>query len=344
MDVIVDTNLLLSDVYLTSPDFDVLFAYLQTTDSRLLIPQVALEEAPASYRRSAEKALRELEKKQADLRRLGISVPPLPDLNTECLRYEAHLKSLITEPEVAVVPYSPDYLKEVMHRAINRLRPCSDTGEEFRDAVLWLSVVDQLRSSSGKEIAFITDDGIFLNKDRTGLHAALRKEADSTGAVLHHYAKLSDFLASRTSVVTAIDLAWVLARLPAEQVRSRVQAFLWANALEDLEDYCGRKLDLGNYEMSLVGFSGSRLFDPENVKVYELKGGRLEVHTTFLLELEIEAEVTEFLEVGRGRYTRLERSSPTRTEHFMPLVRVRIVSDLDGDKLINGKVVEWEFA
>lgn len=343
MDVIIDTNVIASDYYLRSADFAVLFDYLRSTESRLLLPKVVVEEV-GCYRRSLEKALREYKTKSNELRRLGLSVPPPMAPEEACTAYQEFVTELSNRDDVGVIPYRIEYLPEIVRRAVNRIPPCSDSGEEFRDAILWLSVLDHLKTHKGTEVVFITDNWReFGHQEGCGLKQSLQKEAEDTGAVLRHYRLLSDFIATRATTVASITRGWVLERLPEEVVREKVEAFLINNALEALEDYSEKKLQYSDFILSIKGFSGYGSFNLEDFKVYELQDGPFEVHTVFVLELELEIGVEYLTEVGRGRYLSHHRSGES-LHYIAPSFRVRLSCSVHDGLMKDLNVVDWEFA
>ena len=96
-------------------------------------------------------------------------------------------------------------MSDIVHRAIKRIRPCSEAGEEFRDALLWLTVLDVASDAQTKEVVFISNDNIFVlkdekQKDSNGrgsnskqLHPELRREAESRNVQIHFFESVESF-------------------------------------------------------------------------------------------------------------------------------------------------------
>lgn len=53
--------------------------------------------------------------------------------------FDSYFERLQTEGILQVVPYSNDFLPELIHKSIHRIKPFTESKQEFRDAVIWFS-------------------------------------------------------------------------------------------------------------------------------------------------------------------------------------------------------------
>lgn len=99
------------------------------------------------------------------------------------LTVEDYLKKLddrLTELEVNgiidIIPYSNEILPELVERSIKRIKPFSESKLEFRDAIIWLSYVEFVKSRDLDRCYFITaNTEDFYKNDK--LHPDLEKDS-----------------------------------------------------------------------------------------------------------------------------------------------------------------------
>lgn len=69
---------------------------------------------------------------------MNISVS-IPTLENAMNAFDEHYKKLQDEGNIHIVPYSNDFLPELIHRSIYRIKPFTESKQEFRDAIIWFS-------------------------------------------------------------------------------------------------------------------------------------------------------------------------------------------------------------
>lgn len=135
MDVVIDTNIIIQENFLRSKKFLALLDYLFKTHSYIILPQIVREESISRYE---EKLSEKLDK----IRGLSIACfsSALTELNIDVAKevtlYKEHIQKLIYEELLYEIPYYDHFLSDVVYRMINRKKPCSEEGEECRDAIL----------------------------------------------------------------------------------------------------------------------------------------------------------------------------------------------------------------
>ena len=90
---------------------------------------------------------------------------------------------------------TPAYSARWFHRCANRRRPCSDEGEEFRDALLWLGLLNHMetRGTSSPVALIATDNHFTVGNGNHKLHPELKEDLDSRGLDLRYYFHLGQF-------------------------------------------------------------------------------------------------------------------------------------------------------
>jgi hypothetical protein len=90
----------------------------------------------------------------------------IPQLEEAMELFDSYFQSLQDDGIVKVVPYSNDFLPELIHRSIHRIKPFTESKQEFRDAVIWFSYA-QLAEDQQLENCFLISGNTtdYLNKE-----------------------------------------------------------------------------------------------------------------------------------------------------------------------------------
>lgn len=198
MDVALDANAYLADPSMGGVAFQSLLDYLRKTESKLVIPQPVLDEVVARYPERVQANLKRAVSETGSLRALifRAKVPRIPKVNLarEARALEEKLNAPSKHVRSVVLRNFPAVdLQEVVRRGIQRIPPANNAGEELRDVVAWLMVLNHAEESQG-EIAFISRDKHFRQENI--LHPYLAEEARSRKVRLHFYSSIDEFIKS----------------------------------------------------------------------------------------------------------------------------------------------------
>lgn len=214
MDVVLDTNVIHEDFLLRSADFRNLMDYLEKTDSNIMMPKIVLLEIEKKYAEELQKRFSKYNSHKNSLNDFlldkevsGGSV----DINAEVKKYIAFLTKKFRLNHKTIVNYKPEYMDDVVKRAIERKRPCSDAGEEFRDVLLWLTVLDILGKSKihEKSIILISNDKKAFASEEGKLHPQLESELSLKKLNVNYYCSIKDFVRGHASKIDFITKEWL---------------------------------------------------------------------------------------------------------------------------------------
>jgi predicted nucleic acid-binding protein len=207
MKIILDTNAWCADLRLKSNQYASLFDYLRRTSSSLVILNVVLEEVLGTYERqlrekigqaetAAAKALDASAKvdnflmRSATLVATQNSVRATVDIPGE----QAALKEKLLNPSPGISAVLHDVsavsVQDVWRRGINRKRPANGKGEELRDVIIWLGVLQYARDSK-ESVAFISKDSGFWDGDNP--HADVLADISEGALEITLYKDIDDF-------------------------------------------------------------------------------------------------------------------------------------------------------
>ena len=218
MDVVLDSNIFASDFRMRTPRFLGLFDYLRKTRSMLLIPDIVYEEVFATYRRKLKDEISSLTRCVAELEGKLLSEKPFVLTNKKLFRDTDKwmeeqcglLRDRLDTPAKKVHGHrfannSDIDLKEVYMRGIGRIPPADNRGEELRDVILWLIVLEIAKAR--KQISFITGDSGFW--DKTEIRPKLRQDMEAAGAEIFMYRSIEQFVKDNAPAPIEASPEWV---------------------------------------------------------------------------------------------------------------------------------------
>ena len=178
------------------------------------VPEIVLREVSRAYERAVEEAANKNREVARDLDRLGIDWPHAPD-RADVIAYDTWLRELLTAHAVQVLPFPPDNHESLVARDLEGRKPFGHNGRGYRDALIWLTVLEAARerpvylvSQNAKDFAAGRDQRDVLHEDlKADLHDR-HFDADQVrlfprpGDLMTHFAGL------RLDVVEALNAAF----------------------------------------------------------------------------------------------------------------------------------------
>lgn len=163
MRVIIDSNVLISDRWLSGPDFRTFLASRSEIGHELLVPQLALDEAVNDLGEQIASQEGEIAKASEKLRSLlngDYSPPSRPRRDTRVREYRGFLLDRLRKEGARFLGYPKVPHDKVVRRALERRRPFDQKGHDgYRDVLMWHCVLSELRGTG--DVAFITSDQDF---------------------------------------------------------------------------------------------------------------------------------------------------------------------------------------
>jgi hypothetical protein len=184
MHIFLDTTVLRSDFYLASPDARLLQQFIRTTGATLAIPLVVIEETKNKFREELEKSAVEINKLSRLLPTNSHQLPVL-DINAQVQNYESQLLKRVTDNfKFRILDFPEVSHRELVQRDLKRRKPFSKSGEGYRDALIWHSILEAVKSVKD-EFVFLTDNARdFWNDAARDLHPELRVDFGSLGGIV----------------------------------------------------------------------------------------------------------------------------------------------------------------
>lgn len=367
MDIVIDTNILRSNLKLKDKNIEIILDYLEKTNSKIFLPKIVLEEIIGLYEKMllerVEDHNRSLIKLNGALIETEISKDFEIDIDFEKKAYEEFIKDRLKLSDESIVPYKNEYLEELVFRAINRKKPLGENGQQFRDGLLWLTLLELTESLNDKRIIFISNNtNDFGNKGTKELSSDLQIEAQEKELEINYYKNISDFVKEYAIKINTITKEWIEDKLNFEQIE---QIF---NEVISKKDDIIRE----SYEDSLdskeraTGYISDTDYVNSNVNdyyVYEMSDGRILLNLEIEFEKEYEMEVEREIENDLSDYEYKYHVNPRTGEleykavfvpkfnydfkhdfkMVYPLFRANFVITIRNDEIIDYEIKDWDW-
>ena len=196
MDVLLDTNIYLRYFNLSrpSPAIQSLKNYLEVHRKQLLIPQIVDLELRRQYK---EKVMKEMDKLERSylIQHSLIKVPrKTRTVENKLLRY---YQEFLDTTRHEIIPCGKLSIKPLITKSVNKIAPFDTRGRGFCDAVIWQTMVKQLRKHRQQKhgTAFITSNEKDFGQDEK-LNQTLVDELTKTKLLdrVHYFNSLTGFL------------------------------------------------------------------------------------------------------------------------------------------------------
>jgi hypothetical protein len=170
-----------------------------------------------------------------------------------------------------------------MRRAVNRVPPCTERGEETRDAVVWQQVRDQANEHAGQGVAFVSQNTKQFADAAGQLLPALKEELQSDRFA--YYSSLDAFAKQQAAHIEFLTENWLTLQVSGDELTEA--------AMDQIRDLgwqaIRRQLD-GDFELERV--SGG--LDLEEFYVYVMEDQSLRVEMSWYGHFTFEGEEEDY--------------------------------------------------
>lgn len=175
--VVLDSNIFFDHWHLNNAEFRMLADFIKNSQSVLLISEIVCSEVDNLYDREQKKVISELEKNYEKALRFNNE---RKSFNLEGLIEPYDFKKVIQEKVEFVEFYKYDTIPHsvVVGRAIGNILPFRDKEKGYRDTMIWLSLLDYLKSKSKNDHVFFIsrNSSDYYSSDKQNLHEILKHD------------------------------------------------------------------------------------------------------------------------------------------------------------------------
>jgi hypothetical protein len=210
MDIILDSNVYISDFRMEHIPFKNLFDYLRRTRSSLVLLGIVKKEVLAHFARMVKKSFKEANEFWDPYRLLHFPqmLPKLTKPDVEDQKRQLDAKLMRPSDGFAVRYYDDTSripVEEIYLRGVNRIPPANGEGEELRDVIVWLSAIDYARETKQK-VAFISNDSGFWIRDT--VRPEIQKDIDEAKVDVQLFRTIEGFVEHNSLPAREADEKW----------------------------------------------------------------------------------------------------------------------------------------
>jgi hypothetical protein len=328
-----------------------LIDYISKTEHQIVFPDIVFKEILALYKRILIEKFGQMIKSYDDLK-INLAEPveyekPALEVETQLKSFEENLKKRLNIYDKNIVSIKNSYLPDLVNRAINRIPPFLENKAEFRDALIWLTILDQADLAKEKSIAFISaNTKEFAEKEDT-LHPKLLEEARARGVIIEYYSSLDSFLKSKASKIEFITEEWIKRELDLETLSNKLITMLktphlWHGGIEGLK-YGAKVLSGPDVQvLSIIQSVNTWILD---YYVYEMADESIRVEMMLGSELEVEYMSHEVGEDSRVLYQDVFDEAPVNKRKFLkvsyPTVEFEAHLIIKEEKIESAEIIDW---
>jgi PIN domain-containing protein len=297
---VLDTNIIQEDFLTQSGKFEILLDYLHKTKSKIVLPKIVYDELAANYEREISKRFNQFLRAKGALASIMVN-PKLSDttlsISDEITAYLKHVKCRLGIKDEEIFDYKESYLHDVLGRAIQRRPPCTDRGEEIRDAVLWHCILDIAQEAKDKTVMFISRNTKQFACTTEALHPELIEEATRKGIIVRYFTSLDSFAKQQASQIDFITKEWLLEALDINDVLVAAEDLIQSLTKVKLS----QSLSEEEYPTGYINIRRVSL-DVNEFYVYEMSDGSLRIEVLYKGEVEAECEIEKLIPRGDCDY------------------------------------------
>lgn len=109
---------------------------------------------------------------------IHVPIVPLPSIQDILNSYDSYFKSLEVEGVINIVPYCNDFLPDLVHRSIHRIKPFTESKQEFRDAIVWFSYAKLAEERQLEKCYLITGNTSDYSNKEGKIHKELEERSN----------------------------------------------------------------------------------------------------------------------------------------------------------------------
>lgn len=199
MKVVLDSNIIIADFWMQSPNFQVLLESSKKGNIDLMIPELVMDEVINKFNQRIEKSKKDIGSELVTLNKLTNNEieNPVADSIIEKAKknYRKHFEKIIAINKIGVLPYPKTEHKYLAKKAMLKLKPFNTNEKGYRDCLIWENIkglisADDIEDIITPELIFITNNNKDFSSD-TGkvnedLHAELEDENLNTESLEIH--------------------------------------------------------------------------------------------------------------------------------------------------------------
>ncbi len=181
MNIFIDTNILYQDYFFEKKSNKELMEQCKEGLVNLYMSEIVRLELRRQFQNELHEKNTQIQRIIKSAKRLRVeSNINLIDIGSSLKKFDDFYVELQNIENFNVLNYKNEYLPDIVNRAINRIKPFSDTKSELKDALIWKTYSEYVENKEVQECIFLTDNkSDFCNKRNISqVHSDLVSDTD----------------------------------------------------------------------------------------------------------------------------------------------------------------------
>jgi hypothetical protein len=197
INIYIDSCILYSDPFFKTRSSLALLRVAEECEATILVSKVVFEEAKSNYAKTITKTSSDYQKVTEKLKRFGYTKEyPTIEVSDAEQTWDDYYQYLVAKHNVSILKYDNNLLPEIVDRAVKRKKPFKESGQEFRDCIIWLSYAAHANKSSCAGFLLTKNSKDFF--DSSGkLHPELQEDCSK----IKIYTSIHDFLDTEKGIL-----------------------------------------------------------------------------------------------------------------------------------------------
>ena len=329
MNIILDTNILRTDFFLKSKDFEILFDYIKKTHSNIVLLDIVLQEIEKLYDEELKEKYDTIKRANFEINKL-FSVQKIDVIDIDFEKQKNIFKNnLLKKFNISdyneIFQLKDSVFHKVIKRAIDKKRPFRNSGVGFKDTILWESIVEYIKTHRYQDsIIFISNNtkDFADENDKNSLHPLLLEEINNFETKVYYFSHIKDFIEKHSKFINSINSHWLDLNIDKLLYTDKIKETIEFSEVKNICDWFEKQ----NPNLKANGkITLNRLFfgKSENFYVYEMFNKNLVVK----FDQEVEAEI----EIGYDK----RNYHNSFTEGFLELNYIRLNLYITLEKVSN---------
>jgi predicted nucleic acid-binding protein len=355
MKIVLDTNILRQDFFLKSQKIEMLMDFVSKTASLIVFPEIVYKEIVALYKRTLLEKHTNFIKSYDDLKKYTVvpieyEIPKL-EVEKQVNEFVNNLKGTLKFKDI--IPLNNVHLSCLVEKAVNRIHPFTEHRSEFRDALIWLCVLELAQLEKEKTVVFISANTKDFADGKGQLHPELLKESNEKEVTVQYFSSIDDFLRTKATKIDFITKEWLENNLKFEQLEKEIVSKIETYGIDRLGELA--KNDQDNFEEILQVVQCVQTW-VNDFYVYEMSDGTLRIEVTLESELEVEYathevrkdswEMDYVFDHSKGDYDiepvyKEKLLKKAESKCFCPIVEIEIHIIVENSEIKSVELVDW---
>lgn len=192
MKVVLDSNIIVADFWMQSPNFKILFENSKKGEIELFIPQVVIDEILNKFDQRIQKLKSDINGEIAKFEKLsdspiGFSITE-DSIKKSNIKYKKHLDKIIKINGITIIEYPKTSHEFLARKAMLSFKPFNTNEKGYRDCLIWeniKSLVSQedVEIPATPEVVFITNNFKDFTAEGDKLHDNLISELENENLI-----------------------------------------------------------------------------------------------------------------------------------------------------------------